>query len=109
MYEIEAARNNYVRDLVSNLDEISLVEWKVCKSKNDVLRIIVRGQKVQQIVFRTLKHISVIRCIRTSAAKNDKSREYINQSDLKTDCSIEPIHNPAEKGKTVNSHNPNNW
>jgi hypothetical protein len=66
-----------VAELVFNLDELGISDWKDCKTKTVLVPATMVGQTIHHEISRMVKHISVIACV---SAAEESFTPYIIMS-----------------------------
>jgi hypothetical protein len=73
---MEDAVQNLVRDLVFNLDELGVSEWKDQKPKRVVIPASLSGQTIHHGVNGNLEHVTIVSCVAASGTLNPLSDHY---------------------------------
>jgi hypothetical protein len=71
----------YVAELVFNLEEVGISDWKDRKTKTVIVPATMVGQTIHHEISRTVKHISVIVCV---SATGESLTPYVVMSQAST-------------------------
>jgi hypothetical protein len=52
-------------ELVFDLDEVGVSDWDDCKTRKVAVLVVMQGQKIHHGIYRNVKHISMIACVRS--------------------------------------------